>query len=253
MRLFPRRKKPSRPPAKPKADGDLQERFPDFDPATLDIIRRCKPFTMTTPERIYSLVESIRYLCRQGIEGDVVECGVWKGGSSMVAALSLIAENDVQRHLHLFDTFEGMPPAGEVDRDFQGDHADVLMNEQNPEPSLVWAIAQLDEVKQNMAQTGYPSNRVHYVCGTVEETLPAQAPEQVALLRLDTDWYESTKHELEHLFPRLAPGGVLIIDDYGHWQGARKAVDEYFQSWPIMLNRVDYSCRICIKPLRQAA
>ena len=76
--------------------------------------------------------------------------------------------------------------------------------------------------------TGYPPERIHFVRGPVEETLPAGAPDEIALLRLDTDWYESTRHELEHLYPRLAAGGVLLVDDYGHWEGARKAVDEYF-------------------------
>ena len=74
-------------------------------------------------------------------------------------------------------------------------------------------------------------------------------PERIALLRIDTDWYESTRHELVHLYPRLSPGGVLIIDDYGHWQGARKAVDEYFQAG-LFLNHIDYTGRLAIKPLR---
>jgi O-methyltransferase len=83
----------------------------------------------------------------------------------------------------------------------------------------------------------------------VEDTIPASVPEQIALLRLDTDWYESTKCELEILFPRLVKGGVIIIDDYGCWQGARKAVDEYFNknNIAILLNRMDDTGRIGIK------
>jgi len=96
---------------------------------------------------------------------------------------------------------------------------------------------------------GYPEQQIHFVEGLVEETLPAEAPEEIALLRLDTDWYSSTKHELEQLYPRLAPGGVLILDDYGHWQGARRAVDEYFAENQItlLLNRVDSTARIGVK------
>ena len=92
--------------------------------------------------------------------------------------------------------------------------------------------------------------RIHFIRGRVEDTIPAQAPARIALLRLDTDFYESTKHELIHLFPRLVPNGVLILDDYGHWQGARKAVDEYFEDNPcrILLNRIDFAARIGIKP-----
>jgi hypothetical protein len=83
----------------------------------------------------------------------------------------------------------------------------------------------------------------------VEETIPQHAPEQISVLRLDTDWYSSTKHELMHLFPRLSKNGVLIIDDYGHWAGARKAVDEYFADQTIqpLLNRIDQTGRACIK------
>ena len=100
-----------------------------------------------------------------------------------------------------------------------------------------------------MAQSGYPSEKLHFVRGPVEETIPDCVPEQIALLRLDTDWYESTKHELLHLFPRLQPGGVLIVDDYGHWQGAQRAVDEYFgtEHPPLFLSRIDYAARIAIK------
>jgi hypothetical protein len=85
--------------------------------------------------------------------------------------------------------------------------------------------------------------------GKVEDTIPADIPEKIALLRLDTDWYESTKHELIHLFPRLQKGGVLIIDDYGFWKGARKAVDEYFaeNNIQILLNRIDDTGRMAIK------
>jgi hypothetical protein len=101
-----------------------------------------------------------------------------------------------------------------------------------------------------MALSGYDAARLRFVKGKVEDTVPAQAPARIAILRLDTDWYESTRHELEHLDPRLSPGGVLIIDDYGHWAGCRQAVDEYFASRKLhaLLNRVDYTGRIAVKP-----
>jgi O-methyltransferase len=105
-------------------------------------------------------------------------------------------------------------------------------------------------VRQAVLSTGYDAARLHFVKGKVEDTLPAEAPPQICLLRLDTDWYESTRHELRHLYPRLARGGVLIIDDYGHWQGARQATDEYLaeQRIPLLLNRIDYGARIALKP-----
>ena len=112
-----------------------------------------------------------------------------------------------------------------------------------------WSFSPIEETRRNVLSTGYSPDRVHFVKGPVEQTIPANAPETIALLRLDTDFYESTRHELIHLFPRLVPGGVLIIDDYGHWEGARQAVDEYFKENKIrmLLNRVDYTGRIGVK------
>jgi hypothetical protein len=109
--------------------------------------------------------------------------------------------------------------------------------------------ANIFEVKKNMALTNYPEDNIRYIKGMVEETIPANLPEKISILRLDTDWYESTLHELEHLYPLLSVGGVLIIDDYGHWQGAKKAVDEYISKnkLRILLNRIDYTGRIAIK------
>ena len=103
-------------------------------------------------------------------------------------------------------------------------------------------------MKESVGSINYPAHKIHFIKGKVEDTIPEQSPEKIALLRLDTDWYESTKHELIHLFPRLAIGGVIIIDDYGHWQGARKAVDEYLAEHQIalMLHRVDVTARIGI-------
>ena len=99
--------------------------------------------------------------------------------------------------------------------------------------------------------TGYPEQRLHFVPGLVEETIPAQVPEGISLLRLDTDYYASTKHELTHLYPRIAAGGVLLIDDYGHWAGCKKAVDEYLASRdPVLLHRIDYTGRVTVVPGR---
>jgi hypothetical protein len=220
----------------------------DFTAAEIAVINAVRPFTMTASERIVSLLRAIDYLCASGIEGDIVECGVWKGGSMMAAALALKANLDTSRMLHLFDTYEGMPPPSDVDRDFLGNSAaDQLQRQTKDAP--VWARAQYDEVAQNMRATGYPMERVRMVKGLVEDTIPKHAPETIALLRLDTDWYESTKHEMEHLYPRLVPGGVLILDDYGHWQGARLAVDEYLKAHGVqlLLCRVDMAARIAVK------
>ena len=121
--------------------------------------------------------------------------------------------------------------------------------ERRSEDSAIWAYAPTERVRHNLGSTGYPEAQVTYVRGPVEETIPGTMPHRIALLRLDTDWYASTAHELRHLFPRLVTGGVLIIDDYGHWEGARRAVDEYFRDSDakVLLNRIDYTGRIGVR------
>lgn len=222
----------------------------DLDLSVAAIIRRVQPYTMTSPERLNSLIAAIQYISRAKLEGDVVECGVWRGGSMMASALTLMECGDRSRNLYLFDTFDGMAPPTDRDVAIDGATASGLLNaHEKSESDPVWAYATLDQVRTAMASTGYPENNIHYVQGKVEDTVPEHAPAKIALLRLDTDWYESTRHELEHLFPRLVKGGVLIIDDYGHWKGAREAVDEYLAGHGInmLLNRIDYTGRIAVK------
>ena len=169
----------------------------------------------------------------------------------MAAARSLLRQGECSRQLWLYDTYDGMSEPQDADIDFTGSRADHLLSAQDKQdPKSIWCRSPLDEVRKNLASTDYPPEQMRFVVGKVEETLPSQMPEQISLLRLDTDWYESTMHELVHLYPLLCPGGVLIIDDYGHWQGCRRAVDEYFSSnnIPIMLNRIDYTGRIAVKP-----
>jgi O-methyltransferase len=221
----------------------------DFDKASIQLWKDVEPFTMTSAERIVALREAVVYIVKHQIPGDIVECGVWKGGSMMAIARTLIENGVTDRRLFLYDTFEGMSQPTAVDRDFRGKPAARVLAESDKRTSMMWAYSRLDEVQRNMQRTGYDEQKIVFVQGKVEDSLPARAPEQIALLRLDTDWYESTYHELNHLFPRLSIGGVLIIDDYGYWQGARKAVDEYFSAHrvPVLLNRIDDTGRICVK------
>jgi O-methyltransferase len=229
---------------------DEQHLFPfDFDEADKELYRRVGPYTMTTPPRVFALVRAVEYLVSRGVPGAVVECGVWRGGSVMAAALTLLRLGIRDRDLYLYDTFAGMPPPSEADTTRSGERAADLLA-QGDESSHIWAIASLDDVRSAVLSVGYPEERIHFVEGLVEETLPSTAPPEISLLRLDTDWYQSTKHELEHLYPRLAPGGVLILDDYGHWQGARRAADEYLaeNGLALLLNRIDATARIAVKP-----
>lgn len=223
---------------------------PDFDAADRAAFQRVAPFTMTGVERQYALRQAVKHVTAHHIPGAIVECGVWKGGSMMLAALTLLEAGDSQRHLYLYDTFEGMSAPAANDRDYSGQSAEKLLADADRRQSLVWAASPLAAVQAALRSTGYDEQRIHYVPGKVEDTLPGTLPEQIAILRLDTDWYESTYHELTHLYPRLISGGVLIIDDYGHWQGARRAVDQYLQEQrlPLLLQRIDYTGRMAVKP-----
>jgi O-methyltransferase len=242
-RLSNARRDRARGPAPADSHPDLPDEF-----RTLHA--RCAPFTMTSVERMYALYEAARHVARSAIPGDYVECGVWRGGSSMLAALAFDAAGDAERTMWLYDTFEGMSEPTERDRAFDSERP---VNQQwaqlKAEESVVLARASLDDVKGGVRSVGIPPDRFNYVVGKVEDTVPARAPDQIALLRLDTDWYESTRHELEHLWPRLAPGGVLIVDDYGHWAGAREAVDEYFggRADAPLPARIDYTGRLAVK------
>jgi O-methyltransferase len=223
---------------------------PDADDTAREIVGAVQKRTMTSAEKLFAFISSVRYVTRYKVPGDIVECGVWRGGSMQAAARTLITLDDYTRHLYLFDTFEGMPPPTDADLRRDGKPAAELLQEQDRD-SHVWAIATLEDVQEGFAEVEYPSELVHYVKGMVEETVPAQAPEQISILRLDTDWYESTAHELKYLYDRLSPGGVLLLDDYGWWAGSRKAVDEFIDRTgePLLLLRM-HEGRVAVKPWR---
>jgi len=229
--------------------GKTRDPLPShFDTTAKAIIRRVRPRTMTKPVKLFGLIEATRYVVRHCIPGDIVECGVWRGGSMQAAALALLDAGVTDRELHLFDTFEGMPPPIERDRRHDGRPAAELLASQDRN-AKVWAVATLDDVRAGMLELGYPAERIHFHCGLVQDTVPAEAPERIAILRLDTDWYESTRHELENLYDRVSPGGVLILDDYGHWDGSRQAVDEFLERTgePLLLPPTATG-RITVKP-----
>jgi hypothetical protein len=229
-----------------------RRRWPDLEPSFWPLHDACKPFTLTSTERLYTLYKAVGYVVSRNVPGDFVECGVWRGGSVMMMALTL-QHLGTTRRLWCFDTFEGMPAPTDADiRHTSGEKAAAILarTEKQKQSDHTWAVAGVEEVQRNVASTGYPSALVHLERGRVEETIPGAAPAQIALLRLDTDWYESTRHELQHLYPRVSAHGVLIVDDYGFWRGARKAVDEYFEGIKVapFLTRIDDTGRIAIKP-----
>jgi hypothetical protein len=215
-------------------------------------VKAVAPFTMAPPDRVVAVCDAVRYVHNAGIPGDIVECGVWRGGMMMAAARTLLDAGDQTRHLYLYDTFAGMTDPSAIDEDARGKHASAWMRRygRDRDGNSRWCNASLEDVRTNMASTGYPNDRCTFVQGPVEETIPATVPEAIAILRLDTDWHASTAHELEHLFPLLSPGAVLIVDDYGHWAGSRRAVDEYLErhGLTLLLARNDYSARMAVVP-----
>jgi hypothetical protein len=231
------------------AQDQIRVGMSTLEPEFLRLYQECRQYTMTSWERLYALYKSVKYIVENKIPGDIVECGVWRGGGIKLAAHVLLALGHRDRTLFLYDTFEGMTePDSEVDIDTSGNNAINDWREVRRK-GVKWSYASMDEVREVIASSGYPMDNVVFVKGPVEATLPATIPDRISLLRLDTDWYSSTKHEIQHLYPRLSVNGVLILDDYGHYQGARRAVDEYFErvgNRP-MLTRIDYSCRLALK------
>lgn len=227
-----------------------KEKYRDMEEQFMRYYNQCKTYTRTSIERMYSIYKSVEFITEHDIEGDLVECGTWRGGSAMMMALSLKGFNSLKKNIYLYDTFEGMSAPTDKDVTFDGEAASVLLEaSQDDKENSVWCASSVEEVRHNLLNTGYPSEKFQFIKGKVEDTIPVQAPEKISLLRLDTDWYESTYHELKYLYPLLVKNGVLIIDDYGHWKGAREATDNYFHESReiILLNRIDYTGRIGIK------
>ena len=229
-----------------------QMRLPvEATPEDAELIASLRPFTMTSAERLWSLLNAVRYVVNENIPGDFAECGVWRGGSVMAMAKELGSINVTDRKIWLYDTFAGMtkPTNNDIEAGTGVTASEMLSTTEIGDGNNVWCVAGRADVEANVRSTGYPFENFTFVEGDVAVTLQSAVPDQIALLRLDTDWYESTRIGLEVMYPRLAVGGVCILDDYGHWQGARKAVDEYFEALghrPYM-HPIDYSGRVFIK------
>lgn len=225
--------------------------FPkDMDIEFKSVYEKTKDHTLTSIENMYALYKATEYIAAAKVPGDFVECGVWKGGSAMIMANTLLKKQEAHRKIYLYDTFTGMAQPTEKDVTIADSAPAITEWEKRQKAGYnEWAFSPLEEVKANMLKTAYKQENIVFVKGKVEETIPQTVPSKIALLRLDTDWYESTYHELKYLFPLLVPGGVIIIDDYGHFAGAKEAVDTYFKENNItmLLNRIDYTARLGIK------
>jgi len=212
----------------------------DMDLGFRPIYEACRPYSMTSLDRMYSLYKSVEYIVKSGIAGDFVECGVWKGGSAMVIAHTLHSLGNTDRKIYLYDTFEGMPEPDVRDTKIRtGASGNMLWKSKQEDGG--WCNISIDEVKKNVFTTPFPKGNFIFVRGKVEDTIPKNIPKDVALLRLDTDWFSSTYHEFKHLFPLVNVGGVIMIDDYGSWSGSKDATDIYFaeNNISMYLHRVD--------------
>lgn len=222
----------------------------DMEQEFIALYHECAPYTMVSTERLYAIYKAVEYIVKNNIEGDFVECGVWRGGCAMMMAKCLVKWKATNRKIYLYDTYEGMTLPTEKDVSYSGEKAKDTFNQlATGADSSAWCDASIEDVTQNLYATNYPKENLVFVKGKVEDTIPAQIPNKISLLRLDTDWFESTHHEMIHLYPILASKGVLLLDDYGHWQGAREAVDSYFKANSInmLLSRIDYTCRMGLK------
>jgi len=217
------------------------------------LYRICKKESLNiSKERFLTLYQSINYVFKNDIQGDFVECGIFKGGSSMMMAHMLAEQFQSQKNqkIWMYDTFEGMANASKYDENIDNQKAFIELDRIKKKENLndIWAYSSLDYVKNNLKKTNIDEDKLIYIKGLVEETLYKRKPKEIALLRLDTDFYESTKSELEILYPLLQKGGILIIDDYGHWKGCKKAVDEYFlNKKDIFFQQIDYSGIVGVK------
>jgi hypothetical protein len=205
--------------------------------------------SMTPKIRRYNLIQALEYIAHYKLEGDLVECGVWKGGN-IVIYKKFIEENNIKKNIYAFDTFQGMSNPDQNDYIINSAiSAQTILDNDKKRITNDWGVCDLEEVKFNISKRTKNLNNIFFIKGKVEETLlnKINLPEKISILRLDTDFYQSTKIELEILYEKVCKGGVIIIDDYGHWAGSKKAVDEFFKEKFVWMHYVDYACRLIIK------
>lgn len=212
--------------------------FPEIESDLFwELYQEASHYSLLHVTGFYNVFQVFEYLAKNSIKGDIVECGCFLGGMALFMG-RLKNHYNLTNRIVLFDTFEG-PPVGS---------SDVVFGNNIDTPGLLPHFRQ--NVEELLRRADPTLDGYSLVEGLVEDTLPAFKAGPVAILRLDTDFYSSTKVELETLYPWLVPGGALIVDDYGLFQGARKATDEYFARLknPPLLNRIDQGVWAGVKP-----
>ena len=220
--------------------------IPEISEENKILINSIGDYSLTPLVRRWNLIKSLHYINQNKLEGDIVECGIWRGGNLFLAKKiqDLYYKNIIKRTFYGYDTFEGMPEPSVYD----GEKV-VQIYKNFLKKGERWTEASLDDVENSIKKLFLSLDDFNLVKGKVEDTLinKKNLPSKISLLRLDTDFYESTKVELEILYPLLVQKGVLIIDDYGDFIGCRKAVDDYFFDKNVLMISIDKSCRIIIK------
>jgi hypothetical protein len=239
------------PSGPPKRSEHPPLNYDDEEPAR-EAIALVEHHTMLSYQRLVTLWQQVRYLDRAGVQGALIECGTWKGGAAALMALAHLRSGAPHRHVHLFDSFEGLPEPdrahdGEMAVRYAGERASGVLR------SIGKCVGTLEDNRHAVGSiAGYPSVLTHFHVGWFQDTLriPPAGVGDIALLRIDGDWYESTKMCLDALFPKVVSGGVVVIDDYGKWSGCRKAVDEFLAGLPrpLLLNHIDAAGRYLIVP-----
>ena len=240
----------------PIENQSLEYLFPEASNFEINLVELCTKFSLTSPNRLFSLLSAIKHVDNNNLEGDFVECGVWKGGNLIMFQKMIEKLKIKDKKIYGFDTFEGMSEPTDIDRDADGFlgglKAEHYMKSQKKDVNIdnIHAYAPIDLVKNNFINNTENADNLFLIKGKVEETLKIEKnlPKKISILRLDTDWYESTKIELELLYPRLVKNGVLIIDDYGEWSGSRKATNDYFKNKKIAMFKIDRPARLLFKP-----
>jgi O-methyltransferase len=193
-----------------------------------------QPYTLVSPERAHNLYRLARRIERERVPGDVIECGVCNGGTAAVLASSA-TRSQLKRTVWLLDSFQGMPQVTPEDG--------VSVGGRTAESHVGQEVGSIDRVEEVLKRVGADMSRVRIVPGWFQDTFASITTNQIAILNIDADWYGSVKLCLETFYDRVVPGGFISFDDYGHWPGCRKAVDEFFElrKLPYSLVRVDYT------------
>lgn len=222
-------------------------------PEVFDVFR-VLPNTMLPMCRLFDAYDAIRAVNSEDVDGDVVECGVWNGGCIGLMALAHARTGAIiPRRFHLFDSFEGLPPPSPEDAEmaqvFKAKHPGLGLNEGDREQLVAFGACAGDnqpEVERFLTRTlKIDPGLLQFHVGWFQDTVPAANEiRDIAILRLDGDWYDSTRVCIEKLYDRVSPGGFVIIDDYGTFSGCRKAIDEFFKARAIKpdIQRTDSDC-----------